>query len=66
MGLSQLHNRKVSGSIPDEVNFYIYLILPAALGPGIYWAPNRNGYQKNKVRPVHKADNLAAICEPIV
>jgi hypothetical protein len=26
----------------------IYLILPAALGPGIYSAPNRNEYQKQE------------------
>jgi hypothetical protein len=25
-----------------------YLILPAALGPGVYWASNRNEYQKHK------------------
>jgi hypothetical protein len=41
-------NRKVVGSIPDEVNFYIHLILPAALGPGVYSASNRNEYQKHK------------------
>jgi hypothetical protein len=29
--------------------FSIYLILPAALGPGIYSAPNRDKYQKKKV-----------------
>jgi hypothetical protein len=35
-------NRKVAGSIPDEVIFfYSYLILPAALGPGLYSASNR-------------------------
>jgi hypothetical protein len=34
------------GSIPDEVNFYIYLILSAALGPGVYSASNRNEYQE--------------------
>jgi hypothetical protein len=28
--------------------FYIYLILPAALGPGVYSASNRNEYQKQK------------------
>jgi hypothetical protein len=28
--------------------FSIYLILPAALGPGVYSASNRNGYQKQK------------------
>jgi hypothetical protein len=32
-------NRKVAGSIPDEVIFLIYLILPAALGPGVYSVP---------------------------
>jgi hypothetical protein len=40
-----------------------------------YWyaASNRNEYQKhtkmflgNKPRPVHRADNLTAICEPMV
>jgi hypothetical protein len=41
-------NRKVSGSIPDEVIFSIYLILSAALGPGVYSAYNRNEYQKHK------------------
>jgi hypothetical protein len=28
--------------------FLIYLILPAALGPGVYSASNRNEYQKQK------------------
>jgi hypothetical protein len=67
-------NREVAGSIPDEVNFLIYLILPAALGPGVYSAPNRNEYHKqkiimflgSKVRPVRRADNLTATCEPTV
>jgi hypothetical protein len=27
---------KVAGSKPDEITFLIYLILPAALGPGVY------------------------------
>jgi hypothetical protein len=43
-----LTNRKVAGSIPDEVKFKIYLILLAALGPGVYSASNRNEYQKHK------------------
>jgi hypothetical protein len=30
-----------------EVNFQIYLILPVALGPGVYSASNRNEYQKH-------------------
>jgi hypothetical protein len=35
---------------PDEVIdfFSIYLILPAALGPGVYSASNRNEYQKQR------------------
>jgi hypothetical protein len=28
--------------------FSIYLILPAAQGPGVYSAPNRNDYPKQK------------------
>jgi hypothetical protein len=40
----------VAGSRTDEVNdcFSNYLILPAALGPGVYSASNRNEYQKQK------------------
>jgi hypothetical protein len=30
------------------MNFSIYLILPAALDPGVYSAINRNEYQKQK------------------
>jgi hypothetical protein len=42
---------KVAGSRPDEANAFllsIYLILPAALGSGVYSASNRNQYQKQK------------------
>jgi hypothetical protein len=41
-------SQKVAGSIPDEVIgfFPIDLILPAALGPGVYSASNRNEYQE--------------------
>jgi hypothetical protein len=41
---------EVAVSRPDEVNdfFSIYLILPAALGPGVFSASNRNEYQKQK------------------
>jgi hypothetical protein len=52
--------------------FLTYLILPAALGPGVYSASNRNEQQKQKnvsgsrERPVCRADNLTAICEPTV
>jgi hypothetical protein len=41
-------NREVAGSRPTETNeffFSIYLILPAALGPGVYSVSNRNEYQ---------------------
>jgi hypothetical protein len=59
-------NRKVAGLIPDEVIFKIYLILPAALGSGVYLASNRNEYQKltflgSKVRRMRRADNLITI-----
>jgi hypothetical protein len=57
----------------EYISFSIYLILPAALGPGIYSASNRNEYWKQKImllvsraRPVRSADNLTAICEPNV
>jgi hypothetical protein len=43
-------NRKASGSRPDVIYLFFlnYLILPVALGPGFYSAPNRNEYQKQK------------------
>jgi hypothetical protein len=58
------------GSRPDEVDFFlIYLILPAALGPGVDSASNRNEYQESlkkkpggKVWPARRADNLLAVC----
>jgi hypothetical protein len=39
------------GSRLVEVNefFSIYLILPAALSPGVYSASNRSEYQKQKI-----------------
>jgi hypothetical protein len=57
------------------MRWMIFLNLPnlVALGPGVYWASKRNEYHKQKnnfsgvkVQPVRKADNLAAIYEPIV
>jgi hypothetical protein len=52
--------------------FLNYLILPTALDTGVYSAPSRNEYQKQKQmflgsreRPVREADNRTAICEPI-
>jgi hypothetical protein len=57
-------------TLRGERIFSIYLIPPAALGPGVYSASNRNEYQKkinnvsgSTARSVLKADNL---CEPIV
>jgi hypothetical protein len=44
-------SRNVAGSRPDEMNdsfFSIYLILPAALGPGVHSASNIDEYQKQK------------------
>jgi hypothetical protein len=40
------YNWKVVGSRPDEVKFLIYLILPAALGPEVHSASNRNEYRE--------------------
>jgi hypothetical protein len=42
------HKVEVAGSSPDEVIgfFSIDLILPAALGPGVYSASNRNEYKE--------------------
>jgi hypothetical protein len=61
---------KVAGLRPEEVSdFSIYLILPAALGPGVYSTSNRNEYQEqkkflwSKAGPARKADNFTAICE---
>jgi hypothetical protein len=66
-------SRKVAGPIPIEVIFSIYLILPAALGPEVYSAYNRNEYRKQKkmflesrALPVRRADSLTAFCEPTV
>jgi hypothetical protein len=43
-------SRKVARSILHEMNelFSMYLILPTALGAGVYSASNRNEYQKQK------------------
>jgi hypothetical protein len=40
---------KIAGSVMDEtIQFFfsVYLILPAAYGPGVDSASNRNDYQK--------------------
>jgi hypothetical protein len=42
---------KVADSSPDEViTFFssIYMILPAAISPGVYSASNRNKFRKQK------------------
>jgi hypothetical protein len=39
---------KVVGSSPNGVQFSSYLIIPAALGPGVYSASNRNEYRKHQ------------------
>jgi hypothetical protein len=52
----------------------MYLILQAALDPGVYSASNRDEYQKqkiimflgSKVWRVRRTENLITICEPIV
>jgi hypothetical protein len=49
------YSRKVAGSITDKVNSSIYLILPAALGPGVYSASNRNEYR------THKKNNVSVV-----
>jgi hypothetical protein len=54
-----------------EWSLSIYLILPAAIGPGVYSVSNRNVYQKQKnivsggvkQQLAHKDDNLTKICE---
>jgi hypothetical protein len=33
--------------VPDKVDFSIYLIIPAALGPGVDLASNRNEYHES-------------------
>jgi hypothetical protein len=58
------------GSIPDvgSLDFSVNLILPTAYDPGVDSASNRNKYQElgGKGWSARKADNLTAICEPIM
>jgi hypothetical protein len=57
-----------------EMKFKIYLILPDAIGPGVYLASNRNEHRKHKklmflgsrARAVRGAANLTTIYEPTV
>jgi hypothetical protein len=65
-------SRKVAGSRPDEDIEFCQSFQPyKALG--VHSAPNRNDDQKqtrmflrSRARRARKADNLTAICEPIV
>jgi hypothetical protein len=41
----------------------IYLILPGALGPGVYSRSRKIMFLGSRARPVHEADNLTDICE---
>jgi hypothetical protein len=67
-------SRNVAGSRPDEANFFpICLILAAALGPGFAHFQTELSTRSTKVmflgsraRPVPVADDLTAICEPVV
>jgi hypothetical protein len=65
-------NIKVTDSRRDEGNtfFSLYLMLSAALSPGVYSTPNRTEYQKmflgSRAQPTHRDHNFTAICEPIV
>jgi hypothetical protein len=64
-------SRKVAGSIPDEVLGFFNLPNPSsramALGSTqpLIEISTRN-LRAGKGRPARKADNLTAICEPIV
>jgi hypothetical protein len=58
-----------AGSIPDEVIFKIYVVLPDALG-SLTQMSTRNVkiimFLGSKVRRVRRADNLTAIYEQVV
>jgi DNA-binding SARP family transcriptional activator len=63
---------KVAGSRSEEENEFcsVYLILADALGPQPLTEISARSRKimclGNKARPVSRADNLAAICEPFV
>jgi hypothetical protein len=39
---------QAAGSRPGEMNEFFHLLLPTALGSGVYSSSNRNEYQKQK------------------
>jgi hypothetical protein len=51
--------KPVACSIPDDAIFLIYLILPDALGPRVYSAPDRNEYRKHTNNDVSVEQNAA-------
>jgi hypothetical protein len=52
-------SRKVEGSTLDKVNEFFNIPNPSSRTMAL-------GLSQSKARPARKADNLAAICEPIV
>jgi hypothetical protein len=63
--------RKIAGPRPDKVIFFfffsIYIILPVALGTGVFPVPETlKIIMFLRSRRVRSADNFTAICEPIV
>jgi hypothetical protein len=71
INLTYATRRKVAGSFPDEVTGYFNrpnsssftMVLGSTLPLGDVCTRNLPG---GKGRPARKADNLTAICEPIV
>jgi hypothetical protein len=64
-------SQKVAGSRPDEVDFFNLpnpssCTMPLGLTQPLTEMNTRNLSGGGKQRPVHKADNLTAICEPVV
>jgi hypothetical protein len=49
------------GSRPDEVNFSVYLILLATLGPKVHSASNKNENQKHKNNKVSGEESAAIV-----
>jgi hypothetical protein len=56
--------------LPMSLDLQLTLSFQPHYGPAVDAASNRNEYQESswggKGRPARKADNLTAICEPIV